>query len=417
MTDVVIVGAGAAGISAGRVLRSLGVPFVILEASPRIGGRAYTDRASLPGAWDQGAQWFHCADVNPLVPLAEGLGWAFEKDDRINWSMNFQQGKRLREAEAAAFENDLTAAFEAVYAAAAEGREVPVSSVLPATRYRRQVDSIFQLMISADAEDTSAIGYGDYADTEVNWVVTGGMGALVERLAEGLPVRTGVAVTGIEALGQRGARVATTAGEIVAKAVIVTASTNVLLSGAISFGAGVPLDVLDRMQDLPCGSYEKVALAFDRLPFDPEDRLFCNVIGADTDPVLGFQIVQGPQPKLIAHFGGSAARQMLKRGPEGMIAFAREGIASTFGASAAQAIRGAAVTGWQENPWVRGAYSYARNGGGGARKAMIAAQAGAVRFAGEAFSLQWHSTVHGAWQSGHDVATGLAGSLLAGKTP
>jgi hypothetical protein len=48
---------------------------------------------------------------------------------------------------------------------------------------------------------------------------------------------------------------------------------------------------------------------------------------------------------------------------------------------------------------------------------MIAAQAGAVRFAGEAFSLQWHSTVHGAWQSGHDVATDLAGSLLAGKTP
>ena len=72
--DVVIVGAGAAGVGAGLELQARGVPFVILEAADRVGGRAFTDRASLPGPWDQGCHWFHCADVNPLVAWADRLG-------------------------------------------------------------------------------------------------------------------------------------------------------------------------------------------------------------------------------------------------------------------------------------------------------------------------------------------------------
>lgn len=414
MVDVVIIGAGAAGVAAGRVLAARNIPFVILEASPRIGGRAYTDRASLPGHWDQGAQWFHCADVNPLVPEADALGWQVEKKDRINWSMNFRQGTPLGQAEDAVFEAELGAAFDAVYAASRGGQDVPVADVLPPTRFGPEVRSVFQLMISEDAEKTSALGYGDYDDTEVNWVVTGGMGALVERLATGLPIRTGVAVTSVTAQQGGRVRVETTGGAIEAKAAIVTVSTNVLLSGAIGFGTE-SAQVLELMQDLPCGTYEKVALAFDRLPFDPAERLFLNLVGAEAEPVLGFQIVEGPHPKLIAHFGGLAARQMLALGTEGMIDYARKGLAATFGSEAGRSIRAAAVTGWQANPWVQGAYSYARVGGGRARKAMIAANQGEVRFAGEAFSPQWHSTVHGAWDTGRAAAQEIAAILQAGK--
>jgi monoamine oxidase len=417
LTDVVIVGAGAAGISAGRVLASFGVPFVILEASARIGGRAFTDHASLPGQWDQGAQWFHSADVNPLVPLADALGWKVEAPDPAPWSMTYRHGKRLEKAEDLACEATLEAAFQAAYTAAAQGRDVPVSQSLPQGRFRGQVETIFQLMISEDADRTSALGYGDYADSGVNRVVTGGYGALVSRLAQGLPIRTDVAVTAVEAPGRNGVRVQTTAGALQARAVIITASTNVLLSGAIAFGSGPAQGVLDLMQDLPCGSFEKVALAFDRLPFDPEGRRFVFLSGAEGSPVPVFQIVTGPQPKLIAHFGGSAARQMLMRGAAGMIEFAKDELALAFGAGAVRAITGAAVTGWQADPWVQGAYSYARTGGGGARRAMIAAQSGAVRFAGEAFSATAHTTVHGAWQSGQEVAGEIATALLAGKTP
>lgn len=413
MVDVVIVGAGAAGIGAGRVLQAQGVSFVILEASQRIGGRAFTDRVSLPGQWEQGCQWFHCADVNPLVPEAEALSWAFEREDRIENSITrigdqWLDPKALNELSA-----DLAASMDAVYAAARQGRDVPISTLLASgDRWHPLRRNLFQLMISEDAENTSSLGYADYDDTDVNWVVTGGLGALIERMGQGLPVRTGVAVTAISDHGS-GVRVETSTGVIGAKAVIVTASTNLLLSGAIRFGAPHVAGLFDLMQDLPCGAYEKVALAFDRLPFDPADTLFCTLVPGQGRLPMGFMIVNGPHPKLVAHFGGSAAREMAALGADGMIAEAKATLALAFGSDVTRGIIAGAVTGWSANPWVRGAYSYARPGAGKSRRAMIGLDTGRIRFAGEAFSREAHATVHGAWASGRDVAGDLAASLNA----
>jgi monoamine oxidase len=75
--DVVVIGAGAAGVGAGQALRARGLSFTILEAGDRVGGRAFTDTASLPVAWDQGCHWMHCADVNPLVAEADRVGTTY----------------------------------------------------------------------------------------------------------------------------------------------------------------------------------------------------------------------------------------------------------------------------------------------------------------------------------------------------
>ncbi|HVB67920.1 MAG TPA: FAD-dependent oxidoreductase, partial [Acetobacteraceae bacterium] len=71
--DVVVIGAGLAGLGAAAALRQAGARAVVLEAAGRIGGRAHTVHApELGGAWfDLGAIWFHNAEQNPLVPLAE----------------------------------------------------------------------------------------------------------------------------------------------------------------------------------------------------------------------------------------------------------------------------------------------------------------------------------------------------------
>jgi len=409
MVDVVIVGAGAAGVSAGLELASRGLSFVIVEASDRIGGRAYTDRTSLPGHWDQGGQWFHCADVNPLVPLAQTLGWDFEREDRTgNW-MSFRGSRWLGAAEGAAEDAALQAGFEAVYAAGGTGRDVPAHHVL-ATLRPAIVDQIFRLMSSEDPDKVSTLGHSDYADTEVNWIVSGGLGALIGRLSQGLPIRTNVAVTGIDTTAG-GVRVETAQGNLEARAAIVTASTNVLLSGAIRFGPGPAQAVLDLMQDLPCGAYEKLALAFDRLPFDPGDRLMCSIASEGAPLPMNFQIVAGPTPKLIAHLGGKDARAIAAMRLGEATALARDALTAAFGGDAAKAITGAAMTSWSSNPWTRGAYSHARVGAGTVRRSMIAVKTGAVRFAGEAFSQPWHTTVHGAWASGKDVAVNLAESL------
>ena len=89
--DVVVIGAGAAGIGAGRALAKAGISFHIIEAKDRIGGRSFTDTTSLGHLWDQGCHWFHSADKNILRKLAEEKGVQYAKEasghrsDRYIW--------------------------------------------------------------------------------------------------------------------------------------------------------------------------------------------------------------------------------------------------------------------------------------------------------------------------------------------
>lgn len=73
---MVIVGAGVAGLAAAARLRQAGFACEVLEASARIGGRAYTNWPEALGgvAFDHGASWLHAADRNPLMPVAKAAG-------------------------------------------------------------------------------------------------------------------------------------------------------------------------------------------------------------------------------------------------------------------------------------------------------------------------------------------------------
>ena len=70
--DIVIIGAGVAGLAAAARVRQAGRSCVVLEASARIGGRAWTTfPAALGGVpFDQGAIWLHTAERNPLAAIA-----------------------------------------------------------------------------------------------------------------------------------------------------------------------------------------------------------------------------------------------------------------------------------------------------------------------------------------------------------
>ena len=74
--DVVVIGAGLAGLGAATALRAAGRGALVLEAADRIGGRAWTAYpAELGGVWfDMGAVWLHSAERNPLVPIAQAAG-------------------------------------------------------------------------------------------------------------------------------------------------------------------------------------------------------------------------------------------------------------------------------------------------------------------------------------------------------
>lgn len=408
--DVVVIGAGAAGIGAGQALQAQGRSFVIVEAADRVGGRAYTDRTSLPDPWDQGCHWFHCADVNPLVPWGERLGADFEREDRIDSNMMWVRGAWQDEAGLAVAGDAFDRSFAAVYAAAAAGSDGSLDTVLPNSGpWSAYIRYVARLMSSGDPQDVSVSGYADYADTEVNYVVRSGLGDLIERMASGLPIRLNTAVTAVE---QRpgGVRVVTGAGAIEARAVIVTVSTNVLAAGAIHFDAPDALPVLDRIADVPCGAYEKIAIALRRLPIDQGETQFCWIEPGQGQP-LSFEFAPTRTPILIAHVGGSDARALVAAGREAMIDLAVERLVDAFGSAIRADVTHSEVTGWLKNPLIRGAYSHAKPGLADRRREMIAAETGDVIFAGEAFSLHWEATAHGAWQTGQTAAMRAAARI------
>ena len=409
---VVIVGAGAAGIGAGLELKGRGIPFTILEAAQRVGGRAHTDRASLPGYWDRGCQWLHCADVNPLVPWADRLGTLYDRSHDRTRRAYWRHGLRLSEAESAGIDARTDAGFDAVYAAGAAGEPTIAEALAAGGHDDPFLLYLMRLMACDEPERASARGYAAYADTGVDWIVRTGYGALIERMAEGLAPRTGVTVTGIEDR-PGGVRVATAQGTIEARAAIVTVSTNVLLSGAIALPAGEARDLVGLMADVPCGAYEKVALALRHLPDGLSEM---DGIAVDTgEPAKApyVQIVPGAAPKMILHMAGALARGLSAEGAGAMTDFALTVLASAFGAHFRGLVTASAVTGWGGDPLVRGGYSYSAAGRAESRDRMIAADTGRIAFAGEAFSPRWQATAHGAYQSGRDVAARVAAGLAA----
>ena len=103
--DVIIVGAGLAGLSAGRELEHLDhKKILILEANNRIGGRAYTVEIG-PGKVpiDYGGAWIHGVPTNPLTPLVDSL--AFKRQRTELDLPYFVDGRRASEREKKIFDD------------------------------------------------------------------------------------------------------------------------------------------------------------------------------------------------------------------------------------------------------------------------------------------------------------------------
>src|SRR6476661_10588989 len=72
--DIVVIGAGAAGIAAARRIMAANRKVIVVEAAGRIGGRCITDTATFEVPFDRGARWMHNPDTNPMIKLARAAG-------------------------------------------------------------------------------------------------------------------------------------------------------------------------------------------------------------------------------------------------------------------------------------------------------------------------------------------------------
>jgi monoamine oxidase len=123
--DVLVIGAGGAGLTAARTLTESGVSVIVLEARDRIGGRAYTD-TSLGVAWDRGCSWLHSSDVNPWVAYARQNGFDLVRDDLPRHV--YDKSRRMDGAETAGLRSVTERMFRELDRAAGRGLDIPAEA-------------------------------------------------------------------------------------------------------------------------------------------------------------------------------------------------------------------------------------------------------------------------------------------------
>ncbi|HSU06945.1 MAG TPA: FAD-dependent oxidoreductase, partial [Acetobacteraceae bacterium] len=261
--DVVVIGAGAAGLGAAAALREAGRGALVLEASGRIGGRAWTAHpAELGNVWfDMGAVWLHAAEHNPLVPISRDKGHRLLRADELRREQTFIGGRRLTAPEQARYDDAWNRFEGAAEALLRPGMpDVPLAAVarrMSGDEWAATVEAWEGPVIcAADADAFSLADWKANALNGSNLVPEGGIGAFVATLGKGLDIRLNTPARRIR-WGRR-VEVETDDGTITAGCCIVTVSTGVLAAGAIGFDPPLPVDVQESVHGLPMGLAMKV---------------------------------------------------------------------------------------------------------------------------------------------------------------
>ena len=398
--DVVVIGAGAAGIAAARRLAAAHVSCALVEARDRVGGRAFT----LPGefALDLGCGWLHSADENDWAVLAQTLGFALN-DYPPPWARPALEGNF-----SAAEQKEYWAAWRSFYerVEAAEDKDIPLSGCFePGNPFNPMLGAVITYANGAEAEKITTREYALYHDSGQNKRIERGYGALITAYAAGLNVQLDCPVTLIDHAGKR-LRIVTPRGEFLARAAIVATPPGVIANETLRFSPALPAKA-EAAHALPLGVADKVFLRIDRpddLPIDTR------VWGAMTTHETGSYTLRAfGRPVIEGYFGGAFAASL-----EGEIApFAIEQICSALGNDLAKRLTPIAESAWAHDPWSLGSYSYAGLGAAAARATLAEPVDARLFFAGEHCSPRDFSTAHGAYRTGVRAADDTIRALRA----
>lgn len=399
--DIVVIGAGAAGIAAARRIQSANRKVIVLEADARLGGRCWTDNAAFDVPFDRGARWLHNPETNPMVRLARNAGLdisAAPLGQKIRIGQRYARAGETEEFLAA-----LVRTNRAIDDASRKA-DVACASVLPKDLGDWAGTAEFVLGANATGKDLRDVSVVDKARAQDRNAAIGcrqGVGALVAKLGEQLLVALSTPANQI-IWNNRDVTVETPAGRIAARAVIVTVSSNVLAAGNIKFTPELPKRQLDAAAKLSLGSYDRIALQLAGNPFGlARDDALIEQSNSTRTALLSANIAGSSL--CLVDVGGSFGRDLSDQGEKAMVAFAVEWLKKLFGSDIAATVKKSSVTRWNASPFTLGAMSVAAPGGQGSRK-ILTEPTGNLFLAGEATHEALWGTVDGAWESGERAA-------------
>jgi len=429
--DVIVIGAGAAGLAAAAHLAQRSLRVVVLEARDRIGGRVlWTDGSDGRESVELGAEFIH-GRAPETMALLRSAGVSAVALDRESWTRGDDGVLTLDEADFRAA-TDVFAGAHDLKADESVDRYLKRFERDPSIAERVVLARAFvEGFEAADPSNASVVAIADELGSGVDYAThrpAGGYRPLFDELHETC-VKAGVTIelsTVVDAIKwQRGsvtidASIGSKRRTLRARAVVVTLPVGVLKrSGeATSFDPELPADKRSALDKIVMGHVVKVALRF-RSPFwERADGGRYEGAGFFRCPHGRFPAywTQRPLPgdSVVAWAGGTDASALSGFRRAELIEIALEEFSGLFGhpRAAREEFLDGVMHDWSSDPFAWGAYSYVVVDGHGARATLGAPVDGTLFFAGEATSTDGQGgTVNGAISTGERAAREAAAVL------
>ena len=390
--DVLVIGAGAAGLAAADELARAGRSVLLVEARNRVGGRCLTRHLpALPVPVELGAEFIH-GRPRATLDLLKRAGIAAVDSTRtqrvalagVLHSTNiFAQAQRVARKELKGGDTS----FRAFLAR----QRLPKLTRTLATMMVQGFDAADPARISAREviEEWSGSGLG--ASQPRPW---GGYGALMEFLARNANVQLETVVRAVR-WSRRSVEVeGSCRGEpwrAWAPRAVITVPIGVLPMLGIR-------EKKPALAKLASGPVVRVAMAF-REAFWEKPHPGVAFFHSPEAPFPTFWTpLPMHAPLLTAWAGGPKAQKLTGKRPEALLRHALASVRSVLGKI--EDPSAFLVHDWQADPFARGGYSYVKVGGTGAREELAAPLEDTLYFAGEATDVEQSGTVGGALASG-----------------
>jgi monoamine oxidase len=406
--DVVVIGAGSAGLSATAELMQKGVSVLCIEGMNRTGGRCYADTSTFGVPIDIGGHWLHGFSENQFAKFGKKHKDKFKIYPENAPSIVYD-GKRKTKA------TELWKIYKQLKRIRISSRaDVPFISLVPEKIKKSSWFDTAAKMVG-DARDLD--NFSTY-DDNVNWYDLGngdglcreGYGTLLAYYRKDVPVKLNTIVSEIK-WGGKGVQVVTNKGTINAKACIVTTSIGVLKAEKIKFTPAIPSRKIKALDGISMTYSNRVLMQlkkkfYRKFKNDTWFNTKCNSNGAKSPKTYYGSLKMGGSNVSLFGFSGQFAKDLGDEGDEAMIDFILNDLKSTFGSKFYKKyfIKAKAIA-WSKNPFTLGAYTGAIPGKAkNLRRELRMPVGDRIFFAGEATALAF-STVHGADRSGKRAAT------------
>lgn len=411
--DVIIIGAGAAGLSAAKELSRAGLTYVLIEASQRIGGRAYSEEIA-PGEWfDLGCAWLVGGASNPFTAIAGELDIELSTDNSdlfTNANLRFQRnGAPLTRDQRAACLRYYDDSYAAISGAAEQGRDVAISDVVDAGA--EFAPPFLGGVASSWGLDMDLVSTADFASAtgELGFQARRGYGNLVAAWGADVEVSLNARAERVDWSG-RDVKVETPRGTLTGRRVLCTVSTGILGSGDMVFTPDLPDWKTQAIHNLPMGTENKMGVHFDTDVFGADGRGFYSTWNDDGNAAKVDASVMGLNTAAV-FVGGRHGIWLEKQGAQACHDFAVDRVADIFGNAVRKHVDRTIVTAWHTEPWTRGSWACAAPGHADQRAELARTVDDRVFFAGEATLYGGQGTCHGAYQSGIRAARDVAATL------